>query len=92
MAEFRRITDLKQASSLEWDEDEGRHSFDDGLKRRPIDLSDCKPLKVKWSADREQKRAAIGYAVVLLIIVALLGIFLKAGNDGRVFTGSECVR
>jgi hypothetical protein len=81
---------LKRAASkfLNWD-DPKEHSFNPIHKRPPLDLSDCKPLKVKWSPDREQKRAAIGYTIVLLIVVGLLVILLKASHETCVLEGSD---
>jgi hypothetical protein len=95
MEEYRTIRDLRQASSLEWgnddeitrDDEAGQHSYNPIFNRPPLTV-ESKALKVKWLADREQKRAAIGYTIVLFIVVGLLGILLKANHEMCVLEGS----
>src|SRR5688572_10676487 len=84
---------LKRTASefLNWD-DPKEHSFNPIHKRPPL-TDESKTLKVEWSADREQKRAAIGFVIVLILVVVLLGLFVKTSNNMCVFTGpnGECV-
>ena len=79
---------------LHWEDEEGHHSFDDIFKRPPIDLSDCKSLKVEWSKSGGHKNAAlIMFAVLGVAAVILIVIALKVTHDACVLEASqgECV-
>ena len=82
---------LKRAASnfLNWD-DPKEHSFNPIHKRPPLDLSDCKPLKVKWSLDRVEKKTALAMAMIVLVVIAVaVAVVWKTGGDACLLTGSD---
>src|SRR4051812_30369337 len=65
------------------------HSFNDSLGRKPLDFSDCKPLKVRWSKDRDEKKTtAIMTIIVLIVMAVVLCTVLKVSHDACVLEGS----